>query len=82
MTWLTSERSPAKKARNGIAYEVHWRDGVRKMQRTFTVKREAERFALKVETAERRRGHDALSSRTPRPSRRWWLRQWRPRSPG
>lgn len=40
-----------KKAPNGIAYEVHWRDGDRKMQRTFTVKREAERFALKVETA-------------------------------
>lgn len=40
-----------KKALNGIAYEVHWRDGDRKMQRTFTVKREAERFALKVETA-------------------------------
>lgn len=40
-----------KKAPNGIAYEVHWREGDRKMQRTFTVKREAERFALKVETA-------------------------------
>lgn len=38
-----------KKAPNGIAFEVHWRDGDRKMQRTFTVKREAERFALKVE---------------------------------
>lgn len=40
-----------KKAPNGIAYEVHWRDGDRKMQRTFTVKREAERFAIKVEVA-------------------------------
>ena len=40
-----------KKAPDGIAYEIHWREGDKKMQRTFTVKREAERFALKVETA-------------------------------
>lgn len=40
-----------KKAPNGIAYEVHWREGDKKMQRTFTVKREAERFALNVENA-------------------------------
>lgn len=51
MTWPTSERSPARRRPNGSAYEVHWRDGDRKMQRTFTVKREAERFALKVEAA-------------------------------
>lgn len=35
--------------RTGKAYEVHWRQQDRKMQRTFTVKRDAERFALKVE---------------------------------
>lgn len=40
-----------KKSPNGIAYEVHWRDGNRKLQRTFTVKRDAERFAVKVEVA-------------------------------
>ncbi|GAA1742542.1 tyrosine-type recombinase/integrase [Microbacterium paludicola] len=39
-----------KKAPNGIAYEVHWREGAKKMQKTFIVRREAERFALKVET--------------------------------
>jgi len=33
----------------GSAYEVKWRDGDRFKQRTFTVRREAERFALKVE---------------------------------
>lgn len=33
----------------GTAYEVHWRDAGKKLQRTFTVKREAERFAVKVE---------------------------------
>lgn len=31
------------------AYEVRWRDGTRHKQRTFKIKREAERFALKVE---------------------------------
>jgi len=35
--------------RTGKAYEVHWRQQERKMQRTFTVKRDGERFALKVE---------------------------------
>jgi hypothetical protein len=28
--------------KTGIAYEVHWREGDKKMQRTFPVKREAE----------------------------------------
>jgi integrase len=40
-----------KKAPNGIAYEVQWREGEKKMQRTLTVKREAERHAARVETA-------------------------------
>lgn len=40
-----------KKAPNGVAYEVLWRDGDKKLQRTFSVKREAERFAVKVEAA-------------------------------
>ncbi|MGR0318086.1 site-specific integrase [Agromyces sp. ZXT2-3] len=36
--------------KSGIAYEVRWRGSTGKFQqRTFTVKREAERFALKVE---------------------------------
>ncbi|MET4781241.1 tyrosine-type recombinase/integrase [Glaciihabitans sp. UYNi722] len=35
--------------KSGVAYEVHWRQGETKKQRTFAVKREAERFALKVE---------------------------------
>lgn len=34
----------------GRAYEVRWKDGGEERQRTFTVKRDAERFALKVET--------------------------------
>lgn len=34
---------------HGIAYEVHWREGNKKMQQTFPVKRVAERFALKIE---------------------------------
>ncbi len=34
---------------SGTAYEVRWRADGRFRQRTFTVKREAERFALKVE---------------------------------
>ncbi|MCO4239566.1 site-specific integrase [Pseudarthrobacter sp. MDT3-28] len=35
---------------NGVAaYEVRWREGNRHRQRTFKVKREAERFAVKVE---------------------------------
>lgn len=38
-----------KKAPDGIAYEVRWVDAGKHRQRTFTVKREAERFALKVE---------------------------------
>lgn len=33
----------------GTAYEVRWRDAGKFKQRTFTVKREAERFAFKVE---------------------------------
>lgn len=46
--------APVREVRrkNGAAYEVHWREagtGVKK-QRTFTVKREAERFAARVET--------------------------------
>jgi len=35
--------------KNGRAYEVLWRQGTSKKQRTFSVQREAERFALKVE---------------------------------
>lgn len=34
---------------SGVAYEVRWRADGKFRQRTFTVKREAERFALKVE---------------------------------
>lgn len=41
-------REVARKA--GRAYEVRWKDGGKERQRTFTVKRDAERFALKVET--------------------------------
>lgn len=40
-------RSVKRKA--GAAYEVRWRDGDKFKQRTFTTKREAERFALRVE---------------------------------
>lgn len=36
--------------KGGRAYEVRWRAGDKFKQRTFTVKREADRFALKVET--------------------------------
>ncbi len=32
-----------------IAYEARWRDNGKFRQRTFTVKREAERFVLRVE---------------------------------
>lgn len=35
--------------KDGIAYEVRWKSNGKWPQRTFTVKREAERFALKVE---------------------------------
>lgn len=42
-----SEQS--QNAPDGIAYEVRWVDAGKHRQRTFTVKREAERFALKVE---------------------------------
>ncbi len=35
--------------KTGTAYEVHWRQGETKKQRTFKVKREAERFSLRVE---------------------------------
>lgn len=35
--------------KDGQAYEVVWRQGDQRRQRTFKVKREAERFALKVE---------------------------------
>lgn len=35
--------------KNGRAFEVRWRDGGKFRQRSFTVKREAERFALTVE---------------------------------
>lgn len=41
-------REVARKA--GRAYEVRWKDGGKERQRTFTVKRDAERFALKVES--------------------------------
>ncbi|KAA6434925.1 site-specific integrase [Agrococcus sediminis] len=34
----------------GRAYEVRWKDRGKERQRTFSVKRDAERFALKVET--------------------------------
>ena len=37
--------------KTGIAYEVRWREGGRERQRTFTVKRDAERHAHNVETA-------------------------------
>lgn len=40
----TLERGDGK-----VAYEVRWRDGSRFRQRTFKVKREAERFALRIE---------------------------------
>ncbi len=40
---VTAERA------SGTTYTVRWRDGARFRQRTFTVKREAERFASKVE---------------------------------
>ncbi|WP_309615609.1 site-specific integrase [Salinibacterium sp.] len=40
---VTSERA------SGTTYTVRWRDGSRFRQRTFSVKREAERFASKVE---------------------------------
>lgn len=40
---VTEERT------KGLSYIVRWRDGARFRQRTFTVKREAERFASKVE---------------------------------
>jgi integrase len=36
--------------KGGRAYEVRWRAGDKFKQRTFTVRREADRFALKVET--------------------------------
>ncbi|HEV7848609.1 MAG TPA: hypothetical protein VGO88_04715, partial [Mycetocola sp.] len=36
--------------KTGTAYEVHRRQGATKKQRTFTAKRTAERFAMKVET--------------------------------
>ena len=45
----------------GIAYAVRWRDAGKFKQRTFTVKREAERFALKVE-------NDSKKARAPPPS--------------
>lgn len=44
-------RKPGPKYPHGVAYEVMWRDGEKKLQRTFPVKRDAERFALKVENA-------------------------------
>lgn len=34
---------------SGRAFEVRWRDGARERQRTFTARREAERFALRIE---------------------------------
>lgn len=44
-------RKVSKKYPHGVAYEVQWLDGTKKLQKTFNVKREAERHALKVETA-------------------------------
>lgn len=35
--------------KTGRAYEVRWRDGARERQRTFSARREAERFALRIE---------------------------------
>ncbi|MCJ1686209.1 site-specific integrase [Rathayibacter sp. VKM Ac-2927] len=35
--------------KSGAAYEVRWREHGKERQRTFTVKREADRFAMKVE---------------------------------
>lgn len=44
-------RKVSPKYPRGIAYEASWREGDKKLQRTFAVKRDAERFALKVENA-------------------------------
>lgn len=65
-----------KKAPNGITYEVHWREGDKKMQRTFTVRREAERFALKVETAKEAGGTTKTLCAQPRPSGRSPRPRW------
>lgn len=37
--------------KDGVAYEVRWREGGKERQRTFSVKRDAERHAHNVETA-------------------------------
>lgn len=42
---------PRKKAPNGKAYEVIWKESGKERQKTFTVKRDAERHALTVENA-------------------------------
>lgn len=42
-------RKVSPKYPRGVAYETSWRDGDKKLQRTFPVKRDAERFAMKVE---------------------------------
>ena len=46
---MSHVREVARKS--GRAYEVRWRDGGRERQRTFTVKREAEQFAARVDVA-------------------------------
>jgi integrase len=42
---------PRKSSPTGIAYEVRWVDGGRERQKTFSVKREAQRHAASVENA-------------------------------
>lgn len=36
--------------KNGVAYEVHWREGGKKKMRTLAVKRDAERLAARIES--------------------------------
>ena len=42
---------PRKSSPTGIAYEVRWVDGGRERQKTFSVKRDAQRHAASVENA-------------------------------
>lgn len=42
---------PRKGSATGVAYEVRWMDGGRERQKTFSVKREAQRHAASVENA-------------------------------
>lgn len=45
------QRKVSRQYPRGVAFEVAWRDGNRKLQATFPVRRDAERHALKVESA-------------------------------